>query len=116
MIIHGISNVLAFGKGLQILRGQFESACDASVNIVTLLKIDVFEEIAAHSSSWNGIAVHVDSGQVGDRTFHRHQPLAKVLVNAGIDLRRHHKSFFAAITTRAHFWQFTTNTTKLYGL
>ena len=92
MIIYRISRSLARGEWLQILRGHFKSACDARVNVVTLLKIDVFKEIAAHGSSGDGVAIHVDSDQVGNRALHWHQPLAKVLVNAGIDLWRHHKS------------------------
>src|ERR1035437_5305309 len=90
MIIHRLSRSLAFGKRLQILRGQLESACDARVNVVTLLKIDVLKEIAAHTSSGDGVAVHVYPGQLGNRTLHGHQSLAAVLVDAGVYLRRHH--------------------------
>src|SRR5450759_3427960 len=90
MIIHRLSRSLAFGKRLQILRGQLESACDARVNVVTLLKIDVLKEIAAHTSSGDGVTVHVYPGQLGNRTLHGHQSLAEVLVDAGVYLRRRH--------------------------
>src|ERR1019366_7322488 len=90
MIIHRLSRSLAFGKRLQILRGQLESACDARVNVVTLLKIDVLKEIAAHTSSGDGVAVHVYPSQLGNRTLHGHQSLAEVLVDAGVYLRHRH--------------------------
>ena len=92
MIIHRLSRSLAFGKRPQILRGQLESACDARVNVVTLLKIDVLKEIAAHTSSGDGVAVHVYPGQLGNRTLHGHQSLAEVLVNTEFYLGCHHKN------------------------
>jgi hypothetical protein len=71
-------------KRFQISGRQFESSGDASVNVVSLLEIDVLEQIASDTSSWNRIAVHVDPSQSGNRAFHWHESLAEVFVNAGI--------------------------------
>src|SRR5438093_10062883 len=90
MIIHRVPRNLVFGKRLQILPGQFESACDARVNVVALLKVNVFKEIAAYRSCGDGVAVHVDPGQLRNRTFHWHQSLAQVLVNSEVYLRCRH--------------------------
>jgi hypothetical protein len=83
MLIHRVSRSLAFGKRLQVLLRSLEGVCDASVNVVTLLKVDVLKKIAPYASGRNGIAIHIDAGQLGNHTLHRHQSFAKVLANAG---------------------------------
>src|SRR5208283_35176 len=81
MLVHRVSWNLALRKRFQILPGQLQSGRDTCVDVVALLEVQVLEEIAAHTSRWNGIAIHVRSGEIGDRSFYRHQPLAEVLVN-----------------------------------
>src|SRR5258708_3288691 len=93
MRVHCVSRSLAFGKRLEKILGLLKSACDASVNVVTLLKIDVLKKIAAYCAGRNGVAIHVDPVQVRDRTLHWHQSLAEVIVNAGLYVRRHHRSY-----------------------
>jgi hypothetical protein len=39
------------GKRFQKPFGQLERACDARVNVVALLKIEVLEEVPAHGSA-----------------------------------------------------------------
>ena len=50
-------------------------------DIVTLLKVDVLKKVAAHGPSRNRVAIHIDAGELWNRTLHRHEPLAEVLVN-----------------------------------
>src|ERR1700694_5430391 len=115
MVIHRISQSLAFGKRLQILHGQLDSACDARLNVVTLLKIDVLKEIAADTSSGDGVAVHVYPSQLGNLTFHGHQSLAEVLVNAGVYLRRHHSRHSVLPPPFVAIRESTMSTAGLYG-
>ena len=55
-----------------------------SVNVVTLLKIDVFKKIPADSSGRNLIPEHLDTRNVRDRPFHGHQPLAQIVIDSRI--------------------------------
>src|SRR5712664_2339426 len=93
MRVHCVSRSLAFGKRLEKILGLLERARDASVKVVTLLKVDVLKKIAAHGAGRDGVAIHVDPVQVRDRTLHWHQSLAEVIVNAGFYVRRHHRSY-----------------------
>jgi hypothetical protein len=83
---------MAFENGLQVLLGQLECTCDARVDVVTLLKIDVLKEIAAHRPGWNGVAIHIDTGELGNGTLNWHQSLAEVLVNGEFYLGCRHKN------------------------
>src|SRR4030095_14874979 len=101
MIIHRVPRSLVFGKRLQILCGQLESACDTRVNVVALLKVNVFKEITAYRSCRDGVAVHVDPGQLRNSTFHWHQSLAQVLINTEVYLwRRHSQDFLSCACAR----------------
>ena len=93
MRVHGASWRLVFGKRLKIIPGQLESAGNAGVNVVTLLKVDVLKEIAAHGTGRNRVAIHIDPVQMRDRSLHWHQSLAEILVNAGFYVPRRHRSF-----------------------
>src|ERR1039458_9320108 len=76
---------IAPSTGISLLR-RFRS------DVVSLLKVDVLKEIAAHRPGRNGVAVHIDAGNLGDRTLNRHQSLAEVLVNTEFYLGCHHKN------------------------
>ena len=58
------------------------STRDASINIVALLKVDVLKKIATDCSSRNGVAIHIDAGELRDCTFNRHESLAQILVDS----------------------------------
>src|SRR5436190_13593135 len=91
MIVHRIPRRLAFTKWLQIFLGQPKGLRDTSINVVALLKIEIFEKVAAYGTNRDGIAVHDNTVQMRDCALNRHQPLTQVLVNAGIYLRASHK-------------------------
>ena len=76
MLIHRVSRRLPFGKRLQVQFRPLEGACDAGVNVVPLLEVDVLKKIAPHASGRNGVAIHVDAGQLGNHPLHWHQSLA----------------------------------------
>lgn len=74
-------------RGQDVVVGAIQPQVPAEVEslsgtAVPLLKIDVLEQVAPHRRRRNRIAVHIDSGYLRDDAFHRHQPVAKVLVNA----------------------------------
>src|SRR6266436_561445 len=92
MRIHRVPKGLALENRLQVLLGQLECAFDARVDVVTLLKVDVLKEIAAHRPGRNGVAVHIDAGELGNGTLYWHQSLAEVLVNGEFYLGCHHKN------------------------
>src|SRR5260370_41184734 len=114
MLIHRVSRSPFFGKRLKVLLRPLEGACDASVNVVTLLKVDVLKKIAPHASGGNGIAKHLEAGQLGNHTPHGHQFLAKVLVNAGFYWRPHNTESCAAFSSRASSIR-QSDRTELYG-
>ncbi len=59
---------------------------NAGIDIVTLLKIDVLEEVAAHNSHRNRVPKHLDAGNVRNPAFNRHQPLAEIFINTRNDV------------------------------
>src|SRR5713101_8544401 len=92
MRIHRVSKGLAFENRLQVLLRQLECTCDARVDVVTLLKVDVLKEIAAHRPGRNGVAIHIDAGELGNGTLNWHQSLAEVLVNGEFYMGCRHKN------------------------
>src|SRR5713101_5752826 len=90
MRIHRVSKGLAFENRLQVLLRQLECTCDARVDVVTLLKVDVLKEVAAHRPGGNGVAVHIDADELGNGALNWHQSLAEVLVNGEFYLGCHH--------------------------
>src|SRR5260370_37195898 len=53
----------------------------ATNDVITLLKVYVFKEVSADGSGRNGIPVHVDSRQMWNHTFHRHQALMQIFID-----------------------------------
>src|ERR1700730_8851443 len=92
MRIHRVSKGLAFENRLQVLLGQLEGTCDARVDVVTLLKVNVLKEIAANRPGRNGVAIHIDASELGNGTLNWHQSLAEVLVNGEFYLGHRHKN------------------------
>jgi len=66
---------------LDQVRAVMESLPVRSVNLGTLLKVDVFEKVTANGSRRNRIPEHLDAGKMRNRTFHWHQALAQVLID-----------------------------------
>src|SRR5262249_17388079 len=93
MIVDGIAWWRARCERLKIVFGQLESTLNARIDVVTLLKVDVLEEIAANGSRGNGIAVHLNSLDVRNRSFDRHQALAEIFVDAWRGVRFGHTQF-----------------------
>src|SRR5437588_10228156 len=52
------------------------------IDVVALWKVYVLKQVAANRLRWNGVAVHLDSFHMRNRSFHRHQPLAQIFINA----------------------------------
>src|SRR4051794_9785515 len=69
VIVHGIAVGRSRRVGLEQLLGGVQSPTDARVDIVPILKVDVFEQVAADRIGWNRIAIHLDSSQARDRPF-----------------------------------------------
>jgi hypothetical protein len=83
VLVNRISRGLALGQRLEILSRKPESIRDTSVNVVALLKINLFEEIAAHLARRNRISVNVRSRQMWNAALNWHESIAKVVVNPG---------------------------------
>jgi hypothetical protein len=51
---------------------------NACIQIVSLLKIYVFKQVATDSSSRHRVTVHLDARQMRNSPFHGHQPLTQI--------------------------------------
>jgi hypothetical protein len=91
MIVDGIARRGAGRKRFEVFAGFFESTLDASVDVVALLKVYVFEEIAADGARGNGVAIHFDSLNVRNRAFHGHKPLTEIFIDAGTTVGFRHR-------------------------
>src|SRR5713101_3343109 len=114
MRIHRVSKRVAFENRLQVILGQLECTCDARVDVVTLLKVDVLKEIAAHRPGRNGVAIHLDAGELRNGTLNWHQSLAEVLVNGEFYLGCRHKND-SVRRFPVHILGSPMGTIKLYG-
>jgi hypothetical protein len=76
VVIDVIANGYAGREGIEEFFGETLGTLDAGVDVVPLLEVDVFEEIAAYGFGGDGAAEHVDSGKVWDGTFDGHEPVA----------------------------------------
>src|SRR5579872_2791437 len=56
------------------------SPSNSRIDVVALLKIDVFEQVAADGASRYGIPVHLNALYLRNGAFHRHQSLAQIFV------------------------------------
>ena len=81
VIVDGVADGGAGRQGLEVFDGEALGAGDARVDIVTLLEVDVFEQVAADSTGGDGSAKHLDAGNVRNGTFYGHESLAQVLVD-----------------------------------
>src|SRR6202011_4768254 len=82
MVVHGIAWRCACRKRLEVLLRSLQCPLNACIDVVTLLEVYVFKEVAAHRSGGNRVAVHLDSLHMRNRSFHRHQPLAQIFIDA----------------------------------
>src|SRR5216683_62660 len=114
MCIHRIPKRVAFENRLQVILGQLECTCDARVDVVTLLKVDVLKEIAAHRPGRNGVAIHIDAGELGNGTLNWHQSLAEILVNGEFYLACRHKND-SVMRFPVHILGSPMDTIELYG-
>ena len=90
VVVDGVADGCAGGKGLEKLDGEALGALDAGVDVVALLEVDVLEEVAADGAGGDGAAEHLDAGDVRDRAFDGHQPLAQILIDGGNTLWLRH--------------------------
>jgi hypothetical protein len=95
MIIDRISRQRTSGQGVEILLGSLESTLNAGVDVVALLEIYIFEEVAADGARGNGIAVHFDSLHVRNRAFDGHQASTKIFVDTRATVGFCHRSILA---------------------
>ena len=70
--VNGISRGLALREGFQVIRRQLQGTGNTGIDVIALLEVNVFEKVSAHAACGDGVAVHVDAGQVGDGALHRH--------------------------------------------
>ncbi len=84
MIVHRIPRRRPRWKRYEIIFRPLQGLLNALVDVVTLLEVDVFEQVAAHRTGGNGIPVHVDSGEVRNRAFYRLQSFAQIFVDARV--------------------------------
>src|SRR5207244_12488787 len=64
---------------------------NAYTYVITLLKVYVFQYVAADRYALNRIPVHLDPWQMRNRTFHRHQPLTQIFIDTWIRIGSCHK-------------------------
>jgi hypothetical protein len=57
---------------------------NAYFDVIALLEIYVFEKIPAYTFDRDRIPIHLDSGYVRNRTFHRHEPFTEVIIDTYI--------------------------------
>ena len=80
-VVDGVADGGAGGKGLEVFDGELFGAGDARIDVVTLLEVDVFEQVAADRAGGDGRAKHLDAGNVRNGTFDGHESLAQVFVD-----------------------------------
>src|SRR5258708_35674889 len=81
LVVHRIAWRCSCRKRLEVLLRSLQCPLNARIDVVTLLEVYVFKEVAADRSGGNRVAVHFDSLHMGNRSFHRHQPLAQVFID-----------------------------------
>ena len=82
MIIHRIADWRTWRKRFEILLLESLRPLNARVDVVTLLEVDVLEEIAANCARGNRVPKHLNTGNVRNCAFNRHQPFAQVFIDA----------------------------------
>jgi hypothetical protein len=83
MDVHRVSWVSPFWKRFQVVCGEPNGACHSRVNVIALLKVNVFKEVATDFANRNRIAIHIDSCQSRDCALHGHQSSSEIFVDAG---------------------------------
>ena len=86
VLVHHVPRSVTVGERLKTFLRYLQCPGDPATNAVSLLKVDVLEQIPTHAARGNGVPVHIGSAQLRDRALNWHQPLAKVLVNPEISL------------------------------
>src|SRR5439155_6543601 len=81
MVVHRIAWRRTCRKRFEVLLRSLQCPLNACIDVVTLLKVYVFKEVAADRSGGNRIAVHLDSLHMRNHPFHRHQPLAQIFID-----------------------------------
>src|SRR5215467_15672749 len=82
MIVNRITRRRTWWERLEKLLGQLQGPLNARIDVIALLKIYIFVQVAANRSGRSGIAEHLDPLHMRDRTLHRHKPLAQIIINA----------------------------------
>ncbi len=83
VIVDGVADGRARRQRLEELDGKALGALNACIDVVTLLEIDVLEEVSSDGSGGSGEAKHLDARKVRNRTLDGHEALAEVLIDRG---------------------------------
>src|SRR6476646_2871928 len=81
MVVHRIAWWRTCRKRFEVLLRPLQCPLNARIDVVTLLKVYVFKEVAADRFGRNRIAVHLDALHMRNSPFHRHQPLTQIFVD-----------------------------------
>ena len=81
VVVYGVANGDAGRQRFEIFGGEVVGSLNASIDVVTLIEVDVLEEVAADGSGGDGVAEHFDSGEVRNRSIDWHQSLPKVFID-----------------------------------
>src|SRR4051794_22687984 len=71
------------GLGREQVFGQAQCFADSSVEVVTLVKVDVFKKVASHGLGRMTLTIDVDTGEMRDCTFDGREPVAQIFGNVG---------------------------------
>lgn len=83
VVVDGVAYGGAGRQRLEILGGKVLGAFDARIDVVTLVEVDVLEEVAADGSGGDGVAEHLDAGKMRNCAVDGHQSLAEVFIDTG---------------------------------
>ena len=87
VVVHRIVWCCTCRTRFEVLLRSIQCPLNACIDVVTLLKVYVFKEVAADRSGGNRISVHLDSLHIRNRSFHRRQPLAQIFINTWSGVR-----------------------------
>src|SRR5579864_550829 len=103
MVVHRITWRLTWRERLEKLFRQLEGPLNACIDVVTLLEVYVFKQVAADRTGGNRISVHLDSWQMRNRTFYRHEPLTQIFIDGRIRVRFCRRNAFLVLQATSPF-------------
>jgi hypothetical protein len=94
MLVHRITRRSIWREGLEEFFRQLQGSLNTCIDIVTLLEVYVFKQVAADGSRGNGISVHLDPWEMRNRTFHWHQSLEQIFLDTWTGTKDLHSCSF----------------------